>query len=199
MKKFISIAVLGSTLLFPFFTVKASVSETTTLTVGIESGDLYIKSPSIISDFGNLKLGGTAKTLYATLGSINVTDATGSGSGWRLLLQATPFHEVGGANYTLPSNSLTFSIPKSVSPSDNNKSGLPTIQTKGDLIIDNGNQHNIVSAAVGNGMGSFNITLGKPTFSLVLNPSTTKIDHTYYPAGPTPYRTNITWNLVTGP
>lgn len=199
-KKFSAVCVSILFCLSVFPTVgTAGSSATTETSVGVEAGELRIVAPNLIKSFGNTKITGDIKVVSADLGPVRVIDATGTDSGWRVLVESTKFNEVGGKNFSLPAASLSLSRPSSITAINGTPSEMPSIDLTSSIVLDSGNQYTIASADVGSGAGTFDINLASPTISLVINPSTAKIDLAHYPTSPTPYLSTITWSVVAGP
>lgn len=177
-------------------TVFSATSGNTTTTVGINPGSLSLTAPATAT-FASVTLDGTVQTTTADLTTVGVTDATGSGNGWRVTVGATQFTEVGGAGLTLPTGSLSLASPSTVT-ADGTTSPVPTIQT-GPFVIDNGSAATILSAAVNEGMGKYNVNFPVGALTLTLNPATTKVDTVNYPSVATPFETTVTFTVVSGP
>jgi len=180
-------------------TANAATTGTTGVNVGIDGGSLSITSPIVTTNFGNIVMDAQTKVVTANLGNLSVSDLTATGQGWRVLVQSSQFSEVGGAGFVLPQNSLTLAKPSSVVATGGTTSPNPTIVPAGNTVIDDGNQHTVLSAALNNGMGSYDMSFANPSLSLLLDAATAKVDSVNYAGVPTPYSATITWNVVTGP
>lgn len=179
--------------------VHAATTGTSVVNVGVTGGALSITAPTVLLDFGNTTLTGNTQTLNATLGGFTAGDATGTGNGWRVTVRASQFTEVGGAAFTLPTDILQMSAPTTVAPTGGTTSAVPSIKTGAPWTIDGASSVTVLSAAVNQGMGNYQVTVPGNTLTLTLNPATTKIDATNFPAAPTPYRSTLTWTVITGP
>lgn len=187
-------------LTFSLFSTSAFASTTGTQTakVGVEGGVLSITSPATDSDFGVVQMNdGFEKIVKTDLDGVKVTDARQTGEGWKVNVSASQFTEVGGAGYTLPLNSLTLEAVSSVTP-DGTLSPVPSI-IAGQKILDNGSSSDILSAAVNEGMGNYDVAFAVDALTLTLKPATTFVDSANYPGVPTPYESTLTLNVVTGP
>ena len=185
------------------YTVKAvdksgNESNGVRLDVTTKGGSFLITAPSMES-FANVVVNGfkqIIKTSFTT--SIQIADNTGTGNGWNVTVAATPFKEVGGKGYTLPSQSLVMQRPNNILVKSGDAVKLPTIQSGGPWVIDGGNAVKIVSANAGYGMGSYEIGFPNNALELTIKPETTYIDSIDYPLG-TPYTSTITFTVVSGP
>lgn len=123
--------------------------------VAVSGGVLQVEAPAV-NDFALITLDGDAQVAEAALAPFAVTDARGTGQGWSLSLQATPFREWDGDGYVmggamLPAGSLT--LPGfSVVPSENQSPG-PHVVT-GAITLDAGSV-TVATAAVATGMGRY--------------------------------------------
>ena len=167
--------------------------------VGLIGGELTITYPQLLTNFSNLTLNGKVQKLYASYNGFTINDTTGTANGWSLNVKATPFKEVGGLGYTLPSGSLLLYPPSVITPGNGNDSLSPTVDYNNPWAIDSGNSYTIIKAFPFEGMGEFIFTLPVNTLELTLFPSTTKIDKGTYPNVPTPYESTVTWMIAAGP
>lgn len=182
----------------------AATSGNTNASFGVMPGTRDIEAPAS-TVFGNVTLDGTTKITTANPGKLVVSDNTGSGEGYKVSVQATPMREVapaggfaaGTAAKTLPAGSLSLSNSGATISPKGTTSPSPT-WLGSNFVIDNG-AVNILSAAVGQGMGIYDVTFGATALSLVLNPQTTFTDPKNYPSGATPYQSTITYTITTGP
>lgn len=196
-------AVLASSSLFSG-EASAATTGSTGATFGINPGTRAIEAPTSTT-FADVTLDGTSKTTTANPGKLVVSDNTGSGEGYKVSVQATPMREVapsggfvaGTTAKTLPVGSLSLSNSGATITPKGTTSPSPT-WLGSNFVIDNG-AVNILSAAVGQGMGIYDVQFGSSALSLVLNPSTTFTDPKNYPSGATPYSTTITYTITTGP
>lgn len=157
--------------------------------VEVVGGALALDMPDV-ADFAPVTLDGSAQTTSATVDPFAVTDATGTGAGWRLTAQATPFAEIDtDGNYvsggrTLPPDSL--SLEGLAVAADGTASPPPTV-APGPHVLDGMGAVTLLDAAPGSGMGRFvvspdSLTLGIPADAYART-----------------YRSDVTLSLVTGP
>lgn len=142
-------------------------------------------------DFGGITLDGTAQSTTATIDDFSVTDATGSGDGWKLTVQATQFAEHNGNDYveggkTLAENSL--SLGALTATADGTTSPVPTMTAAGSIDNSDG-AVKFASAAVDEGMGKYEISGGTDKLSLSIPAS----------AYAKTYRSTLTVTLATTP
>lgn len=180
----------------PFISTQALSSSTTqSLHVGIESGDLSLTPPMVKSNFGKLKLNGSVQVLTATLDDINITDATGTGEGWRLMINAKQFTDK-KREVELPLHSLLFSRPLQITPNEGVDSPPPTIIQNNAFTIDSKNYHTILRALKNEGMGSYKLTFSDPTLYLAIDPSVIQTNKNHFDAE---LESIINWNIISGP
>lgn len=187
--------------------VLAATSGTTTATVGIQSGGLSITAPAVTSDFGNVTLTAGVVKPTATLGTLTLVDATGSGSGYKVNVSASQFTEVtpssGWAPTTsakkLPLSSLKIAAPSAVTPVGGTLSPAPKSSIGGLTVVDSGSPLKLLSAAANEGLGSYDVSFSTNSLELTVDVGTAQVDTTNYPGVPTPYSSTITWSIVTGP
>lgn len=176
----------------------------------LDPGTLSLTAPTLASSLSPITLNGQVQTSVATFSPWSVTDATGTGDGWNVQVQASQFTEIapssgfatGSFALTLPSGSLSLTGSRSVIAG----SGSTPVSTTGgpnfavnSLIVDQSSPEVLLTASSGYGLGTY--TVQEPTngLALTINPSTTKVDETNYPNQPTPYQSVITFNAVSGP
>jgi hypothetical protein len=121
-----------------------------TVSVTLIAGPLSITNPTV-AGAASVSLDGTAKSTSLPLDNLSVTDATGTGAGWHLTVQATPLSAAGRA---LPAGSLCLSYPN-LDRLDGMCPGL--VETAiGTCPIDTAVAVTVVSASPGDsGMGAF--------------------------------------------
>lgn len=165
----------------------------------IPTGSLSITPPTF-SNFPDVTLTGNSlsNTTHHT-SNLVVEDLTNSGNGWNVTVQATQFTEVGGAGLRIPLNSLTLSNVATISPINGTVSPSPTTKAGSPWTIDGGSPVSILSAAVGNGKGTYSVAFSNPALRLNLNPATTYVDKVNFPSSPTPYQSTLTWSIISGP
>jgi hypothetical protein len=173
----------------------AATSDTTSSQVSVQSGSLAITTPSASVDFGTVTVDGTVQTVTASLGTMNASDYRGTGEGWNVTVQATQFSQTIGAMKTLPQNSLTLTSVDTISASDGNSSPVPT-SPAGPFIIDGVSSVNILSAALSEGMGAYDVTFPANVLELAVDTSAGVVDAAN---NPTVYTSTVTWTIATGP
>ncbi len=157
----------------------------------ITGGSLGITTPAV-GDFQAVTLDGHADQTTATAESFSVTDARGTGEGWKVTAQATQFAAWDGTQYvagghTLPASSLSLAQPTVAQ--DGTTSAVPTINA-GPYTLDGGSAVVLASAAIDAGMGEYDFTQGATPLTLSLSAATT------YAAT---YRSVVTIDAVSGP
>lgn len=165
------------------FASSAFAAETSTVITG---EDVTITNTTADA-FPGVTLDGTTKTITASLSNFDVTDARGTGTGWNVAIEATPFNNptAPAGKSTLSTGSLNLMAP-TVIKNDEGSSDLNTITTAGGN-IDAGSVK-VLSAAENGGMGSYNASANGMTLTL--------LPKEVY-AGT--YTSNITVTLTTGP
>lgn len=162
--------------------------------VTVTGGVLSITNP-VVANFTGVTLNGAAQTTTAAVGAFSVNDATGTGSGWNVTVQASQLAQydstlnAGAGGYvtggrTLALNSL--SLPASTVASPNTTSPDPSI-TAGPYLIDSASAVKVASAAANEGMGKYDFSAATLTLSLPAS---------VYAAN---YRSDVTLSVVTGP
>lgn len=173
----------------------ARADTTSTANVTINGGDFSISPPSTAT-FAPVTLTGDVQSATTDFtNGLKVTDARGTGAGWKIQVSASQFSD--GTN-TLPKSSLTLKNADDINAgySDSGYSPAPADDTgfTGSVVIDDGTLHPFVDAASGAGMGKWNIgwSTGNNNLSLVLHPAFTK-------TSATAYSSTITWTLAVVP
>lgn len=183
----------------------ADTTDTTHISQSIIGGSRDIQiTPT--ATFQNVTLDGATQQTTADPGNFSLTDASGTGVGYHVTAEATQFQSqapVGGfqsgtSARTLPQGSLDLSTEGSTISANGTTSALPTWQGN-DFVIDSGTPVTILSASPDAGMGKYNIQFGNTALKLTLNPATTYIDNINFPSSATPYQSDITYTIVTGP
>ncbi len=168
---------------------------------------------SVPSDINfNTTLSGDEQTIKADLDPIIAYDATGTGAGWKISVEAKQFTEdtpasgfkPGTTARTLPLGSLSLTAPSTiiaaaVAGGKITTSPLPNLVAPATAAIDNGSSVKIVSADPNKGMGGYQIKFPSNALALTLNPATTYTDSVNYPSTATPYTSALTWTLSVGP
>lgn len=118
-------------------------------------------------------LNGSNQIVDSSLGNYTVTDATGTGLGWHVSVQATQFTCTVGTDSgcktgltTLPWNSLSIAPPTAACASGSICTGSPTVSISANTAVDTGSGTTagsavpVLSAAALSGLGSYTITPG---------------------------------------
>lgn len=204
------VPLLTSALVFSFVGVTSAEDPAvfTDVELSIEGGELKFESVPNVNSFGTVQLTPDIQTVTTGFdGDVRVTDARGTGEGWRMQVQATQFQEVepaggfvgGTSALTLPVGSLSIAPVESIMQVSSGTTVLPTSAISSDQVIDNGSAVTVVSAGTDEGMGMFDITFPTDALLLVLDPAVKMVDVVNYNGQPTPYKSTLTFTLVTGP
>lgn len=175
----------------------AATTADTKLNQSITGGEHNI-AVTPISNFNAVTLSGETQVTHANPGVLTVTDATGSGNGWRINVKADQFKVSGDAksNRTLPKGSLVLnSSGAAITKVGGTSSPNPEFKTT-NYIIDTDNQVTILSAKKDEGMGKYNVSFNDKSLALTLNPHSTYVENK---AGATSYESKLTYSIVTGP
>lgn len=161
--------------------------------VTVHGGSLAARSEPQVDDFPDVLLDGDGQQVATGIGDFRVCDSRGDGSGWRLVVRATPLAEwdpdsrsyVAGGE-TLPAGSLT------VDGFEARRVGATTCPlpatVPGPFSIDVGSPALLLVAPQGAGMGAYDVgALGALTLTV---PADTA-------AGV--YRSDLTFSMVAGP
>lgn len=127
-----------------------------------------------------------------------MTDATGTLAGYRLMVQASTFTQVGGANLTLPASSLVMAMPSSLNIISGN-AGLSPLLTTGTRVIDTGSPVIVATASAGKGSGVYEAVFAANALSLTVNPQTRAVDSINFAGTATPFQSTLMWSIVSGP
>jgi len=176
-----ALAIIGS----GFAGGKAVFAAESTTNTAITGGSLSMTDPAAGS-FTPVTLDGTVQQSTASLDNFTVTDSTGTGNGWNVMVKATPFTNT-EKNSTLPDDSLALAGPTVTA--HEGASDVNTI-TVANGTIDNTTGIKVLSAAANGGMGIYDIAFPNNPLSLTLNPKDVK-------AGT--YTSTITVTVTTGP
>lgn len=184
----------------------AADTGTTTITQQINGG---VKSLEVTatSQFTPITLDGTVQKTQANLGTLKTTDATGTGDGWRIDVSASQLTEVapvggfkaGTSAKTLPKGSLEIKNNNASISKDAGTTAAAPKFVGSNWIIDNGTPVTLLKADKDEGMGKYTIDFGANSLELTLMPSDTYVDKENYPSGATPYQTEVTYAITTGP
>lgn len=202
----LTLALLASTLLGTSSALAADTPQPHNANLSILGGDLTLTIPQI-SPFGEVKLERSPKIVKSSFtDKFVVTDTRGTGDGWRLDVSATQFKEatpVGGfaastsANI-FPVGSLSLSPIASTARVGTGTGANPTNVMVVDSVIDDGTV-TVSRAVVNTGMGEFDLTFNNASLSVVVDPTTAKVDRINYPSTSTPYESVVSWTLVSAP
>lgn len=176
----------------------------------LDPGTLSLTAPTLASSLSPITLNGQVQTSVATFSPWSVTDATGTGDGWNVQVQASQFTEIapssgfasGSSALTLPLGSLSLTGSRSIIAGSGSTpvsaTGGPNFAVNS-LIVDQSSPEVLLTASSGYGLGTYTVQEPANGLALTINPSTTKVDETNYPNQPTPYQSVITFTAVSGP
>lgn len=134
--------------------------------VGITGGQLAVDEITVGS-FTAVVLEGKTQSTFADINAFNITDPTGTGAGWNVVMSATQFIDT-ETGKTLPLGSLSVVTP-SLTEADIGSSPAEEI-TKREGVIDNGTGVSILSAGAGAGMGTYTASFTPDSLKLHLLP-----------------------------
>ncbi|WP_169727358.1 WxL domain-containing protein [Paucisalibacillus globulus] len=161
--------ILGATLIAPGGN-QASASPLGS-DVAITGGQLAVESLSV-GTFDAVVLNGKIQSTSATITPFNVTDPSGTGAGWNVVMSATQFSDTTGK--TLPKGSLTVAAPTiAIADGAEGSSPADTI-TKTGGTIDDEIGVKILSAPADNGMGTYTVSFADEALNLTLLPKDVK-------------------------
>jgi hypothetical protein len=158
----------------------------------VVTGQAFSMTAPTVGDFtGGILLDGTAKTATATV-AFSVTDPRGTGDGWHIDATATQFAEYAASAYvpsgkTIPAGALKFAA-LTFTKADTTSNNVATQQNAVSAIESVGavTSVKVASAAVGEGMGSYNAS---GTLQISVPAST------YAKT----YKSSVTLSLITAP
>jgi hypothetical protein len=125
-----------------------------TTSINLTGGTLSFSTTPSASDFATTALTGAQQTINTNLASWGVDDATGSGAGWHVTMEASQFSGTGGI--TLPTGSLALTTPV-VTPAGINLA-VPPLAQGATFTLDNGSAVTVVDALAGTGQGAWTMT-----------------------------------------
>ncbi len=157
---------LGSVLVVPGGN-QASAADSS---VGITGGQLGVDQITV-GNFTAVVLNGKTQSTFTTINDFSVSDPTGSGAGWNVVMTATQFKDATTTN-TLPLGSLTVAAP-GLTELDTGSSSAADI-TKRSGTIDTATGTTILSAQAGQGMGSYTASISPNALTLKLLPKDVK-------------------------
>jgi roadblock/LC7 domain-containing protein len=200
----------------PATALGATSNDTTQFSVN--AGSLGFGTAPDVPNFGTpLTLNGQAQTTTTGMNSYSVADATGSGSGYNVTVvgnsgggfspvfkqycptvgacgsDAGQTYVSGGA--TLPANSLVLNSTGAGISAQNGSTGSgPTHQCGSGCNVDSASAVKVLSAAAGNGMGTFQANTYSGSSLSLATPSTLKAL-----ANGEVYHVDLVWTLNSGP
>jgi hypothetical protein len=149
-KVVLAISVFAGAVVLLSGTAQAATVQHATASVTIKAGPLLMSSPTV-DTVATVALDGTAQGTSVPLSNLAVTDATGTGGGWHLAVQATP---LASEEQELSAGALELSCPD-LSRDDWINPGS-VVTTKDTCLIDAASAVMLADAAPGEaGMGSF--------------------------------------------
>lgn len=138
-------------------------------TVVVTGGSLSLTSP-VPPNFTGVTLSGAAQTTTATIPTFSATDARGTGVGWRISVAGTQFCEqLSGATCVVSGKTLPVGSLAAAAPTVTAGTGSGTVPTVSAIAGVDGATSTLASAAVGNGMGTYNFGTSLATLSLAAN------------------------------
>jgi hypothetical protein len=162
------------------FVAMASAGHATDGILSVTGSSLAITSPSVTSA-GPIALKGNVQTLQAMVTGFTVTDATGTGSGWHVVVQASGPAGAGA----LPMRAVSMTEP-AVSPRGTD-SPPPSVMPGPYLLQFGGPPLPVATAGVDAGMGTYDFSGTQLTLNV--------------PAGADPgsYETTVSLSVLSGP
>jgi hypothetical protein len=181
----------------------------------VTAGSLSFSTSPAMPTLTSVTLKGENQKTNTEMTNFGVSDATGSGSGWKVTVegqsgtkksavfaQYCPKAKCGseeegyiGSGATLPPDSLTLSSTGASFAAEKESTGTaPTLQCGSACNVDSATAVKIASAAEKAGMGTFKTEKFSNSSLVLTTPSTTKA----LPAEEV-YRVNLLWTLSTGP
>lgn len=185
-------------------------SKNTGLSANISEGTLSLHTPSLFTPFSGITLNGEVQSSYGAFSNWKVTDATGTGDGWHISIEANSFEEKqptdgfisGTSRLFLPYGSLSLFNSRSITADSGSEAvsntGGPNF-VNSTSVVDTGTQLTIIEAKPGYGMGSYTIHEPLKGLKLTVDPFNVGVDTINYPNGPTPYFSTLTFTVATGP
>lgn len=160
----------------------SNTTTTTKATIVVNGGARTIDTNESVT-LPNVPLSGQQQITSVQLDNLKLIDASGTGTGWRVDVSASP---VKAGDKTLNTGLLKIDKIQSAEKVDVTSSDVPQATTNGQAIVDNG-VVTLLKADIGDGMGSYKVNMGKVYLTVPAN--------TY--AGT--YSANLTYSLVTAP
>jgi hypothetical protein len=125
---------------------------TDTTSIQLNGGSLTFTQQPLADDFAATTLTGSPQLVTTNMNDWKVNDARGTGAGWNVTFQATPFAD--GAGHSLPAGSLKMLTP-TVAPANVLNVALPPIMQGALFTLDGGSAVPVVSALAGTGQGEW--------------------------------------------
>ncbi len=127
--------------------------------VTVTGGDLAITAVTV-ANFDAVTLDGQATTTNATMDAFSVTDARGTGAGWKVTGQATRLTEWDGSAYgTRQLDASSLVMPAPTVAANGTTSPDPTIPAAS-FTLDGAGAVDIAVASADQGMGQYDFTQG---------------------------------------
>jgi hypothetical protein len=153
---------------------------------------------------------GQTQTQYTTLGTYTAVDSTGTGAGWNITVQATPFSCTAGTGTdkcptggnSLPTGSLTMAPPTVACDASmagtpcSGQGATPSVSISANTAVDAASAVKVASAAANSGMGTYDFTPGNVDSTSGHNLKLVIPSWVY--AGTT-YSSTLTVSIVSGP
>lgn len=169
--------------------VPAAVALAGDSSVQVEGGSLGITAGGAVGNFTPVTLTGSNVSTTAQISDIVVTDARGSGAGWRLQLTGTNLIGSGSAaGKTISASQVTVKRLADVTPGPGVTAPNPQLNGAPTFALPT-SAANLATAAEGAGMGTYTLDCADDMLTLVVPASTY--------AGT--YTTTITIDTVSGP
>lgn len=176
-------------------------SKDTSVLVGITGGNLYLSAASTSQAF-QIPGDGKFQSSSAGLDPLTIIDATGTGKGWHVTVQASQVREVlpdgSVGKITLPYHSLTLNNHPGIIGAGG-ASNFPSAAYGVWAIDDPCGPVTIASARENEGMGRWVLNFPEDCLKLDINPNIDVTDSENYSGKPVPFQTTITWSITAGP
>jgi putative surface cell wall-binding protein len=127
-------------------------AETDTTSIQLTGGSLSFTQQPLADDFAATALTGAPQLVTTNMNDWKVNDARGTGTGWNVTFQATPFDD--GAGHTLPAGSLKMLAP-TVTPTNVLNVAVPPVLQGALFTLDGGSAVPVVSALAATGQGEW--------------------------------------------
>lgn len=190
----------------PSFAAETPSSASTHVTQQILGGTRDVSvTPS--TQFKDVTLDGSIQKTNADPGVLSLKDASGTGEGYRITVSATQLKTVtpsggftsGTSARTLPKGSLVLKNNNAAINANGGTTSVKPNWTGSSWVIDSGSPVAVLSANKDTGMGKYDVDFGSDNLELTLNPATTYVDTVNYAGKATPYETDITYTIISGP